>query len=71
MSLIYPYINYCNVVWGSAYKFHIKPLIVLHRKAVRLITNANLRDTSAPIFYKLKLLPITNNLSHKLFAISI
>ena len=59
MSLIYSYINYCNVVWGSAYKSHLNPLIVLQKKAVRLITNANFRDASAPIFYDLKLLPIS------------
>ena len=59
MSLIYSYISYCNVVWGSAYECHLKPLIVLQKKAVRLITNANFRDESAPIFKDLKLLPIS------------
>ena len=59
MSLIYSYINYCNIVWGSAYESHLKPLIVLQKKAVRLITNANFRDNSAPIFFNLKLLPIS------------
>ena len=59
MSLIYSYINYCNIVWGSAYECHLKPLIVLQKKAVRLITNANFRDNSAPIFFNLKLLPIS------------
>ena len=58
MSLIHSYINYCNVIWGSAYVCHLKPLIVLQKKAVRLITNSNFRDESAPIFYNLKLLPV-------------
>merc|ERR1711888_326327 len=60
MSLIYSYINYCNVVWGSAYNCHLKPLVVLQKKAVRLIKKANYRNESAPIFYDLKLLPISN-----------
>ena len=59
MSLIHSYINYCNVIWGSAYECHLKPLIVLQKKAVRLITNSNFRDASAPIFYDLKLLPVS------------
>ena len=58
MSLIHSYINYCNVIWGSAYECHLKPLIVLQKKAIRLISNSKFRDESAPIFYNLKLLPI-------------
>ena len=59
MSLIYSYINYCNVIWGSADECHLKPLLVLQKKALRMITNSNFRDASAPIFYGLKLLPIS------------
>ena len=33
MSLIYSYINYCNVVWGSAYQNHLKPLVILQKKS--------------------------------------
>ena len=33
MSLIYSYINYCNVVWGSAYINHLKPLVILQKKS--------------------------------------
>ena len=58
MSLIYSYINYCNIIWGSADECHLKPLLVLQKKALRLITNSYFRDASAPIFYHLKLLPI-------------
>ena len=59
MSLIYTYINYCNIIWGSAYECHLNPLIVLQKKAIRLINNSEFRDPSAPIFYSLKLLPIS------------
>ena len=58
MSLIYSYINYCNLIWGSADECHLRPLIVLQKKAVRLINNSNVRDPSAPIFYDFKILPI-------------
>ena len=60
MSLIYSYINYCNIIWGSADECHLKPLIVLQKKALRIINNSNFRDASAPIFYSLKLLPISD-----------
>ena len=59
MSLIYTYINYCNMIWGSAYECHLNPLVVLQKKAVRLINNSEYRDHTAPIFHSLKLLPVS------------
>ena len=64
MSLIYSYINYCNVVWGSAYNNHLNPLVVLQKKAVRIINKSNYDAESAPIFHTLRLLNISN--IHKL-----
>ena len=58
MSLIHSYINYCVIIWGSAYFCHLKPLIVLQKKAIRIITNSKFRDPSAPILYMLKILPV-------------
>ena len=59
MSLIHSYISYCNVIWGSAYECHLNPLIVLQKKAVRIIMNARNKEHSAPLFFQLKLLPIS------------
>ena len=64
MSLIYSYINYCNVVWGSAYSNHLKPLVILQKKAVRIIDKSNYDAASSPIFSSLRLLNISN--IHKL-----
>lgn len=64
MSLIYSYINYCNVVWGSAYNNHLKPLVILQKKAVRIINKSSYDAESAPIFHSLSLLNISN--IHKL-----
>ena len=58
-SLVGPYISYAITVWGSADKCHLKPLLVLQKKAIRMINNSHFRDASAPIFYGLKLLPIS------------
>ena len=30
LSLVYPYLSYCNIVWGGADKTNIEPLIILH-----------------------------------------
>ena len=60
MSLIYSYINYCNVLWGSAYQNHLKPLVILQKKAVRIINKSNYDAESSPIFDSLRLLNINN-----------
>ena len=33
MSLIYSYLNYCNLIWGSAESGIIQPLFVLQKKS--------------------------------------
>ena len=58
MSLIFSYLNYCNVVWGSAYECHLRPLLTLQKKAVRIITKSAYDERSAPIFNSLKILQV-------------
>ena len=64
MSLIFSYINYCNVVWGSAYDCHIKPLFVLQKRAIRIINRSDYTAESEPIFKFLVILSIPS--IHKL-----
>ena len=64
MSLVYSYLNYCNVVWDSAYNNHLNPLVVLQKKAVRIINKSSFDAESAPIFHSMRLLNIFN--IHKL-----
>ena len=35
MSLIYSYLNYCNLIWGSAESGIIQPLFVLQKKSYK------------------------------------
>ena len=58
MSLIYSYINYCNLIWGSAYNSVLKPLHILLKKAVRIINGSHYLDSTEPIFQSLELLNI-------------
>ena len=32
LTLIYPYFNYCNLIWGMAHDTNLNPLIVLQKK---------------------------------------
>ena len=57
-SFVYPYLIYCNHVWGSSCSKNIKRLFMLQKKAIRIMCNANPRCHSAPLFKELKLLNI-------------
>lgn len=58
-AFIYPYLNYCIPVWGSACKTYIEPLINIQKRAIRLIKGARKFDHTDPIFRELKILKIT------------
>ena len=58
MSLIYTYINYCNLIWGSAAPSNIKPLFLLQKKAIRIVNRANYREHTEPLFKKFKSLTV-------------
>ena len=57
-SLIYPYLNYGNIVWGSAAHTNIEPLKRLQRKCIRIICNTTYTADTEPLFEKLALLKV-------------
>ena len=59
-SFIYPYMIYCNKVWGSAYITNIEPLFILQKRAVRIILGVHPRSPSEPLFTTLKFLNCEN-----------
>ena len=59
-SFIYPYMIYCNQVWGSACKTNIEPLQVLQKRAVGIILGVHPRSPSEPLFTTLKFLNCKN-----------
>ena len=58
LTLIYPYFNYCNIIWGTAYTSTLRPLTILQKKSVRLICNAEFREHTAPLFKSTKILTL-------------
>ena len=57
-SFIYPYLTYCNLIWGNACATHLERLKILQKKAVRIIAGVTPRTHSDPLFKQLKLLKI-------------
>ena len=57
-SMIYPYLIYCNIVWGTASTSTLQRLVVLQNRAVRLITRSKFRSSCNPLFVRLKILKL-------------
>ena len=59
-SLIYPYLTYCNLVWGGAASVHLNKLLLLQKRAVRIITNSEFLESTNPLFVRIKILKIAD-----------
>ena len=74
-SFIYPYLTYCNHIWGSTYKTSLKRLTTFQNKTVRIIALARWRASCDPIYKhlnKMKLADINTCLIGRfMFRISI
>ena len=57
-TMIYPYLTYCNIVWGSNYCTRLKSLHKVQKKIVRLMTFSKFKESTKPIFKELKLLDL-------------
>ena len=59
-SLIYPFLTYGLSIWGNTYSSTLRPLIILQKKATRIITFSEPGDHSEPLFEKLNILKLTD-----------
>ena len=54
--MILPYLNYCNLVWGSAYKSNLQRIAILQKRVIRIVDKSYYNAHTEPIFKKLNLL---------------
>ena len=47
----FPYLNYCNIIWGGTYSSHLQPLIVLQKKVIRIICNKPFNSHTNSLFF--------------------
>ena len=52
-SFVYPFLIYCNHVWGKACPTSLKKIIMLQKKIVRIICGVNARTSCDPLFDEL------------------
>ena len=62
-SLILPYVSYCIHVWGKAYDTHLKHVMVLQNKAVRVIAGVPPRTNADSLYLELDIHPVKKILS--------
>ena len=59
-TLILPHLTYCAILWGGAYPTTLGPLLVLQKKALRVITFSDYCAPSTPLFLKFGFLRISD-----------
>ena len=55
-SFVYPYLLYCNHIWGSTYKTNLKRLVILQNKALRIISYMKRRSSTEPLYKELNVM---------------
>ena len=56
--LVYPYLVYCNVVWGGTNATLINKVYVLQKKVVRIILNKGCLSLTANLFCHLGIIRV-------------
>ena len=51
-SMVYPYLQYCNLVWASTYPTNLSRLVILQKRIIRIINNSDYSAHTNPIFKK-------------------
>ena len=59
-SFAYPYMIYCNQLWGNNYPTIINKLVLIQKKLVRIITCSPYRAHTEPLMYANKILSPTD-----------
>ena len=59
LSLIFPYLTYCNQVWGSTFKYNLNALSKLQKKAIRIVCSMKPYSHTEGLYRELGLLKVT------------
>ena len=57
-SFVYPYLIYCNHVWGNTYPTALQKMFILQKKIMRIISCVGYRTSTSPLFMQHKLLTL-------------
>ena len=57
-ALAYPYLFYCNIVWGGTFSCHLNSLHKLQKRIIRVVNNADYLAHTGPLFKRNNILNI-------------
>ena len=57
-SLVYPYLYYGNICWGSTYSTRLDSIRKIQKKIIRLIMFAEYKEHTTPLFIRLSMLQL-------------
>lgn len=58
LQFIYPYLAYCNIVWGTTFPTYQNKIFILDTTFLRIVTFSKFDTPSPLLFYKLKVFNI-------------
>ena len=56
-TLVYPYMQYCILVWGSTYPSNLNRIALLQKRMIRIVYKTSYDAHTYPIFKELEILP--------------
>lgn len=65
-SIVHSHLHYCLLVWGNTTKANTDKILILQKKAIRLISGVSFRHHTAPLFKEHNILTVTNVMKQKL-----
>ena len=57
-TLVYPYLNYCNLIWGGTFSSHLHPLFVLQKRVIRIVNNKSFLHHTNDLFLNSSILKL-------------
>ena len=57
-ALVYPFLTYCIIAWGNTYQTYLQPLLLLQKKAIRIITFSSFYKHTSPLFKDLNVIKL-------------
>ena len=66
-SFVYPYLSYCNHIWGNIYQSNLRQLCVTQNKIMRVIAGVKPRESAMPLCESLGIMKL-NDINKYLIA---
>ena len=58
--LLYPFLLYTNLVWGGTCQVHLKPLVILQKRVIRIINDVDYLAHTEPLFKRCCILKLSD-----------